>query len=95
MTIALEAIGTVATNHAANVNAVTAFQVGETYACRSICDYDCIYRFGILKRTAKSVWINVHGNTVRRAVRIFDGVEAIDPHGRYSMSPVLTADKQF
>jgi hypothetical protein len=71
----------------------TQFQVGETYYCRSLCDYDCIFQFKIEKRTEKSVWISYHGKTVRRAVRVAMGVESIDPHGRYSMSPVLTADK--
>ena len=67
------------------------FIVGETYSCRSICDYECIYSFEILKRTAKCVWIKYHGEVTRRTVRLSDDVECIDPHGRYSMSPVLRA----
>ena len=35
------------------------FEVGKTYTCRSICDYECIYSFEILKRTDRSVWIRV------------------------------------
>ena len=79
---------------AANANTPAAFKVGETYFCRSICDYDCIFTFEVTKRTAKSVWIKSAMKGVqRRAVRVWDGIEAIDPLGRYSMSPVLTADK--
>lgn len=68
------------------------FQVGKTYSTRSICDSECVYSFQILKRTEKCVWINRNGKPTRRTVRVDrDGVESIDPHGRYSMSPVLRA----
>lgn len=76
----------------ANDNTTPAtFQVGRTYRCRSICDYDCIFSFTVSARTDKTVTITAHGKPVRRKVRLSDGVEAIDPHGRYSMSPVLRA----
>ncbi len=68
------------------------FIVGETYTCRSLCDYDCIYSFKITRRTEKCVWIEYHGKVTRRQIRHDrDGVEQIDPHGRYSMSPTLRA----
>ena len=44
------------------------FQVGRTYATRSICDYDCIFSFTILARTAKTVTTQIHGKTVRRGL---------------------------
>jgi hypothetical protein len=69
------------------------FQIGRTYSARSICDYDCIFSFEILRRTEKFVTIKYHDRVVNRKVRVVDGVEHIDPHGRYSMSPVLSADK--
>ena len=70
------------------------FETGKTYTVRSIGDSECIYRFKILKRTEKSVWIEEHGEkTVRRTVTVRDGVEAIKPYGTYSMSPTLMADK--
>lgn len=72
---------------------MTAFQPGQAYATRSICDWDCIFSFTILSRTAKAVTINVHGKTVRRGVKIVDGVEAFKPFGSYSMAAVITADK--
>jgi hypothetical protein len=76
---------------AANDNRKTKFEVGKTYSCRSICDYDCIFSFEVIARTEKTVTIKSAGRTVRRKVRLSDGVECIDPHGRYSMSPVLFA----
>lgn len=66
------------------------FEVGKTYTCRSICDYDCIFSFEVTKRTTQNVWLkDSSGKIKRRKVRVTLGVETVDPHGRYSMSPVL------
>jgi hypothetical protein len=69
------------------------FQVGRTYATRSICDSECIFSFAILSRTAKSVTVNVHGKTVRRGLSLRDGVEQFKPFGNYSMCAIIRADK--
>jgi hypothetical protein len=62
---------------------MTTFAHGRTYACRSICDYDCIFSFVVTKRTASSVWLrDSSGKSTRRKVRVVDGVEHCDPHGR-------------
>jgi hypothetical protein len=68
------------------------FQVGKTYATRSICDHDCIFSFVVLGRTAKTVTVNVHGKTVRRGLSIYDGVEQFSPFGNYSMATIIGAD---
>ena len=34
---------------------MTKFQVGKSYACRSLADYDCIHVFKILARTDKTI----------------------------------------
>lgn len=80
-------------NHPAKITsfAIIQFEVGKTYTCRSICDWDCIYSFTIVRRSEKTVTIKSHGKEVRRTIRVADGSEQIDPHGRYSMSPVLRA----
>lgn len=69
------------------------FQVGQTYVTRSVCDHDCIFSFKVVARTDKTVTLESHSRgVVRRKVRVgLDGVERCDPHGRYSMSPVLSA----
>ncbi len=67
------------------------FQVGQTYSCTSICDSECVYSFKILKRTAKTVTIKVRDAMTRRTIKVRHGAEQIDPHGKYSMSPVLRA----
>lgn len=68
------------------------FQVGQTYATRSICDHNCIFSFKILARTAKMVTIEVYGKTVKRGLSVFEGVEQFKPHGSYSFCTIIGAD---
>jgi hypothetical protein len=70
-----------------------AFEIGKTYESRSTCDHDCVFSHEILKRTAKTVTIKVHGEQVRRGITIYDGEETISPYGKYSMSPILRAGR--
>jgi hypothetical protein len=72
---------------------MTAFIVGKTYWDRSICDYDCVFTFKILARTAKTVTVEVHGKTVKRGVSIWENVERFKPFGTYSMCAVVSADR--
>ena len=67
------------------------FQVSQTYSTRSIGDYNCIFSFEILKRTAKSVWVEVDGEVVRRAIIVWRDAETFKPFGTYSMCPIVTA----
>ena len=69
----------------------TQFETGRTYSTRSICDYDCVFSFTILARTAKSVTVNVNGKTVRRGLSTYDNVEQFKPFGSYSMCAVISA----
>ena len=70
------------------------FEVGRTYWVRSICDYDTIFSFEIVKRTEKTVTIKSRtwGCDVKK-IKVRDGVETIMPLGTYSMAPMLTADR--
>lgn len=70
------------------------FEVGVSYYCRSACDSNCIWHFKIIRRTASSVWVLVDGKECRRGVRVWSGVEKFEPFGRYSMSPVVSADRR-
>ena len=70
------------------------FEQGQTYATRSICDYDWIITVEVLRRTPKTVVAIVNGQREKRLrIRIWEGVEQVEPMGRYSMSPVVSADK--
>jgi hypothetical protein len=68
------------------------FVVGQTYTARSICDYDTIYSFTIVARTAKMITFRQYGETKRCGVYTLDGVEHCKPYGTYSMCPVISAD---
>jgi hypothetical protein len=68
------------------------FEIGKTYTTRSACDYDCVYRFKVVKRTEKTVSIRCFDRVLTRRIYIsYHGDEAINPLGSYSMSPVVTA----
>jgi hypothetical protein len=75
------------------------FEVGKEYFVRSLGDYDCIYRFKVIARTAKQVTLlPEHEKTsIKRGIdnRINDysNEETCMPHGRYSMAACLHADK--
>ena len=65
------------------------FEPGKTYWTRSIVDADCIIRVTIDRRTEKFVW----ADGKRFGVDQYDGAEFIRPWGRYSMCPVIRADR--
>lgn len=71
------------------------FETGRIYHQRSIVDSDFIYRFEVLKRTAKTVLLrNVRtGDEKRCRISEWGGVEQVKPNGTYSMCLVLGADR--
>ena len=76
------------------------FEVGKVYATRSVCDYDCIFKYTIIKRTKKTVTIkNICGEEHRRTIEIDTAhgaeCEAFYPEGKYSFAPRLLAVKEF
>jgi hypothetical protein len=48
----------------------------------------------ILKRTAKTVTVNTdQEKEVRRGITVYNGKEQFFPFGKYSMAPVISADR--
>ena len=80
------------------------FEVGKTYFMRSICDYDCIWRYKVIKRTKATITIQEVDRVTNyidwpktcriRRNNIF-GVETVRPLGSYSMAPILSADREY
>lgn len=68
---------------------MNAFQTGQTYQTRSICDHDCIISVTIASRTDKTVK-TTDGKIFR--VKVYDGAEYIKPWGSYSMAPMIDAN---
>ena len=73
---------------------MTKFEINKTYACRSICDHECVWAFTIASRTAKTIK-TTDGKTLRinPVLSEMNQAESVFPMGRYSMAPILTAAK--
>lgn len=65
------------------------------YYCRSICDYDCKWTYKVTKRTDKTIYVKMDGTGPEKALRVKTDSygEYAMPMGRYSMAPVLHADR--
>jgi len=70
------------------------FEIGKTYETRSSCDYECIYSFEIVRRTAKQITFKYLGKEKTKGVREYEGVELCSPFGHYSMSPTIWANQE-
>ena len=74
------------------------FQVGKVYQCRSICDYNCIWSYTVIERTAATVTLRdnhsgkVQKNRISVSISKYFDAETVYPLGRYSMCPSLTAN---
>lgn len=74
---------------------ITRFEVGKTYEARSICDWQCVWTFTVIKRTAKFITIvNERGEESRVGVSVWEGVERALPLGRFAFAPVIMADRE-
>lgn len=77
------------------------FEVGKTYTSRSSCDSNCIYEWKVIKRTEKTITIveiiGKHKGTSKR-VKIQKSDAAAEfayPDGRYSMCPLMRAERHL
>ena len=85
---------------------VSKFRVGKIYWMNSVCDSDCYWYYKVIRRTEKTVvlaQVNKVGmirNAEFKQCRINKketerfGYESVSPLGKYSMSPVLSADNE-
>ena len=70
------------------------FKVGETYATRSNCDWDCIFECTIVKTSKSSVWFtgSCTSGSKRRAVKDWGDESYFMPLGSYSMAPMIKSN---
>ena len=61
----------------------------KTLTARSVCDYHCIFKVQLVKRTAKTATIVSRGETKRCKIHNRDGEEFIYALGQYSMAPMF------
>ena len=74
------------------------FKVGESYFMRSICDHECVWKYKVVARTAKTVTLESLGNQpeqIKRRVSVYQNKEFCRPLGKYSMSPILDANRIY
>lgn len=75
------------------------FEVGKVYSAHSVCDYDSVFAFKILSRTAKTAKIcnvNCETQVYTRKITIdtCEDTEEIFPLGKYSFAPRLIAGRK-
>lgn len=74
------------------MSSATTFRIGATYTTGEGHDY--VWHFTVTARTAKFITlVDKYGDTSRVGVYSFDGIEHALPLGRYSMAPIISADR--
>jgi hypothetical protein len=72
-------------------NTIIKFTAGEEVSARSIGDYDCIFKFTVISRTAKFVTLQYFNDIKRVGIKVRDGREYCYPLGNYSMACSVSA----
>ena len=73
------------------MEAITKFKIGQELSVRSLGDWDCIFRFKVVRRSAKFVTVKYFDEEKRVSIRVRDGVEYCYPLGTYSMACSISA----
>jgi hypothetical protein len=76
------------------MEAVTKFKIGQELSARSACDYDCVFRFTVVSRSAKFVTVKYFNDLKRVGIKVRDGVEYCYPLGTYSMACSISATEE-
>jgi len=71
----------------------TTFVIGVTYIMGWIGDSELKTEYKVISRTAKFVTVQNRGEVIRCKIEVYSDSEQCSPTGKYSMSPVLRAEK--
>ena len=67
----------------------------KTYiTARSICDYDCIFKAEVIKRTAKTLTVKAMGIERRCKIQNISGELGVYALGKYSMAPFFKLESE-
>lgn len=69
------------------------FEVNKKYYGRSSCDYNCIFEMEVIKRTEKTIKANVDGSIKTLRIKTDDENEFVYPYSKYSMCPIIRAER--
>lgn len=58
------------------VKEMTKFETGKSYSVRSACDYNCVWTYEVIERTAKTITVT-DGNEVKK-LRIIKALSEMD-----------------
>ena len=70
------------------------FEVNKKYYGTSACDHNCIFELVVLARTEKSIKVLFENKIKTLKLHNCDG-EFVFPLGRYSMAPVIRAEREL
>lgn len=73
------------------------FEVGKRYYMRSACDHECVWTFEVIARSAHLVTLKDEKGTeikCKANTKIDPWNETVYPLGRYSMAPILRAERE-
>jgi hypothetical protein len=74
----------------------TTFEPGSVYYVHSNADWDCVFEFTVMSRTAKFVTFKTrYGDIARVGVKVDEDGEWALPFGNYSMDPCVRAGHEF
>ena len=73
---------------------MTSFKVGSIYITRLVTDADAKLVFTVKARTAKTITLRVNNTDKRLKIHCYRDCEIVYPWGRYSMCPLLFADRE-
>lgn len=73
------------------------FEIGQAYSMNSVCNHECVWTFTVTARTAQTVTLTYGRESIRcrinKQISEYRGAESVFPLGKYSMAPILSADK--
>jgi hypothetical protein len=73
------------------------FETGKVYRTRSPGDHDCILDYKIISRTDKTLksYDSLTNEVKTYRISVWREVEQFYPWGKFSMSPVMSADSEI
>jgi hypothetical protein len=77
-------------------NNIKQFEIGKQYSMRSACDYDCVWTYTVINRTACTITLkSTRGEQItcriNKKITAWSNAETVLPLGNYSMAPMLKA----
>ncbi len=71
------------------------FEIGKKYFMFSICDHNAIWRYEVIKKTAKMITLKdlSDGEIIRKKINVLED-EFCYPIGHYSMAPLLRSTRE-